>query len=269
MLAFGKRCARASRFLGVFGVVLLVALASRSQAITWGTIDTAHPNVGAILTQHADGTFGEFCSGTLVSARVFLTAGHCTDALVSRAFPVSRLRVSLSPNIFSEGAVYLEVSGYESHPDYRWGPTSDPHDLGVLILAKAVAGVAFGVPAPANYLDGLAAAGAIQDASFINVGYGDNQEFVVTGDRQISVSSFRNLHDAWLYMSQNIHHGDGGTCYGDSGGPTFFVDPSSHAEYIVATTSWGDGPCKATNNNYRVDISSSLDFIQAMIGQNP
>src|SRR5256886_14893925 len=141
VLSFGKRCARASRFLGVFGGVLLVALASRSQAITWGTIDTTHPNVGAILTQHADGTFGEFCSGTLVSARVFLTAGHCTDALVSRAFPVSRLRVSFSPNIFSEGAVFLEVSGYQSPPDYRLVPTSVPHDLGALLLAKAVGGV--------------------------------------------------------------------------------------------------------------------------------
>src|SRR2546428_10139842 len=159
--SFGRRWAGASGCRGVVGVVLLVARASGPQAITWGTIDTTHPNVGAILTQHADGTFGEFCSGTLVSARVFLTAGHCTDALVSRAFPVSRLRVSFSPNIFSEGAVYLEVSGYEGHPDYRWGTTSDPHDLGVLILAKAVAGVAFGVPAPANYLEGLAAAGAI------------------------------------------------------------------------------------------------------------
>src|SRR5437879_10891023 len=153
VLSFGKRCASSALFRVVFGFVLLVALASRSHAITWGTIDTTHPNVGAILTQHADGTFGEFCSGTLVSARVFLTAGHCTDALVSRAFPVSRLRVSFSPNIFSEGAVYLEVSGYESHPDYRWGPTSDPHDLGVLILAKAVAGAAFGDAAPSNHLD--------------------------------------------------------------------------------------------------------------------
>src|SRR5437879_10473692 len=153
VLSFGRRCARASRFLGVLGVVLLVALASRSQAITWGTIDTAHPNVGAILTQHADGTFGEFCSGTLVSARVFLTAGHCTDALVSRAFPLSRLRVSFSPNIFSEGAVYLEVSGYERNPDYRSGPTSAPHALEVLLLAKAVAGAAFGDAAPSNHLD--------------------------------------------------------------------------------------------------------------------
>src|SRR2546426_4119325 len=91
----------------------------------------------------------------------------------------------------------------------------------------------------------------------------------LTGDRQISTSSFRNLHDAWLYMSQNIHHGDGGTCFGDSGGPTFFVDPSSHVEYIVAVTSWGDSVCKSTNNNYRVDLESSRAFIDDMIALNP
>src|SRR2546430_15670599 len=106
VLSFGKRCARASRFLGVLGVVLLVALASRSQAITWGTIDTTHPNVGPILTQHADGTFGEFCSGTLVSARVFLTAGHYNDAPVSPPLPGSRLRATLSPNNFPQGEVH-------------------------------------------------------------------------------------------------------------------------------------------------------------------
>src|SRR5207245_11193462 len=97
VLSFGKRCARASRFLGVFGVVLLVSLASRSQAITWGTIDTAHPNVGAILTQHADGTFGEFCSGRLVPAGVFLTAAHSPAALVSGDFPVGGFPFSCRP----------------------------------------------------------------------------------------------------------------------------------------------------------------------------
>ena len=257
-MLFGKRWARVSRFLGVFGVVLVVALAARSQAITWGTIDTTHPNVGAILTQHADGTFGEFCSGTLVSARVFLTAGHCTDALVSRAFPVSRLRVSFA-RLDDKTAVALKGCTHVAALTVEDASKLTDRTLAIVGTFRELRELSLFKPA---------AAGAIQDAKFINVGYGDNQEFVVTGDRQISYSSFRNLHDAWLYMSQNIHHEDGGTCYGDSGGPTFFVDPSSHAEYIVATTSWGDGPCKATNNNYRVDISSSLDFIQAMIGQS-
>jgi len=254
---------------GVLAVIGLMALGPPASAITWGTIDTTHPNVGAILIVRSDGSVGEFCSGTLVSARVFLTAGHCTDALTAFAIPASRLRISFAPNLFAEGAVRLAVSGYQSHPDYNWGPTSNPHDLGVIILEDAVEGVTFGVPASVGYLDDLAAAGGIKRATFINVGYGDNQDFVVTGDRQISTSSFRNLHDAWLYMSQNIHHGDGGTCFGDSGGPTFFVDPSSHAEYIVAVTSWGDSVCKSTNNNYRVDLESSRSFIDDMIALNP
>jgi len=260
---------RIFELVGVLAVVGIMAAGSPASAITWGTIDTTHPDVGAILIVRSDGSVGEFCSGTLVSARVFLTAGHCTDALTAFGIPASRLRISFAPNLFAEGAVRLAVSGYQTHPEYHWGPTSNPHDLGVIILKDAVEGVSFGMPAPSGYLDDLATAGSIQGATFINVGYGDNQDFVVTGDRQISTSSFRNLHDAWLYMSQNIHHGDGGTCFGDSGGPTFFVDPSSHAEYIVAVTSWGDSVCKSTNNNYRVDLESSRSFIEDMIASNP
>src|SRR5207247_9930775 len=152
---------------------------------------------------------------------------------------------------------------------HHWGPTSNPHDLAVIILEDAVEWVSFGMPAPSGYLDDLATAGSIQGATFINVGYGDNQDFVVTGDRQISTSSFRNLHDAWLYMSQNIHHGDGGTCFGDSVGPTFFIDPSSHADDIVAVPGWGASGRQSTNDNYRVDLESSRSFIEDMIASNP
>src|SRR5438445_3818259 len=167
---------------GVLAVIWLMALGSPASAITWGTIDTTHPNVGAILVVRPDGSVGGFCSGTLVSARVFLTAGHCTDALTAFGIPASRLRISFAPNLFGAGAERLAVSGYQSHPDYNWGPTSNPHDLGVIILREAVEGVSFGIPAPAGYLDDLAAAGALKSATFINVGYGDNQDFVVTGD---------------------------------------------------------------------------------------
>src|SRR5438093_1568855 len=201
---------------GVLPVLRRMALGAPASAITWGNIGTTHPNVGAILIVHLDGSVGEFCSGTLVSARVFLTAGHCTDALTAAAFPATRLRISFAPNVYAEGAVRLAVSGYHNHPDYNWGPTSNPHDLGVIILEDAVAGVTFGVPASAGYLDSLAATGDLRSATFINVGYGLNQDFVLTGDRQISTSSFRNLHEAWLYMSPNIHPGYGGTCFGAS-----------------------------------------------------
>jgi hypothetical protein len=57
-----------------------------AQAIINGQPDTgpnAHPYVGAYMAEALEKKFkGELlpvCSGTLISARVFLTAGHCTQ----------------------------------------------------------------------------------------------------------------------------------------------------------------------------------------------
>src|SRR2546428_12232883 len=120
---------RVFEVFGVLAVIGLMALGSPASAITWGDIDTTHPNVGAILIVHLDGSVGEFCSGTLVSARVFLTAGHCTDALTAAAFPPSRLRISFAPNVFAEGAGRLAVCGFHHHSDYNRGHPTNPYHL--------------------------------------------------------------------------------------------------------------------------------------------
>lgn len=247
----------------VFGLLVL-SIATPAAAITYGSNDTAHTFVGAILIQY--GTFyWELCSGSLVSPHVFLTAGHCTDYLIAFHIPTFVLSVSFAPNFRDPGADHHAVAAYFENPAYHWGPMSDPHDTGVIILADAVTGIGFTTLAPLGYLDSLAESGYLPTLKYINVGYGQNQDHVVTGDRQISTSSFRNLHEAWLYMSQNNRTGNGGTCYGDSGGPTFVFDPTMNKEVQVAVTSWGDTACKSTNNNYRVDIADSLDFIHSMV----
>jgi secreted trypsin-like serine protease len=61
-------------------------------------------------------------------------------------------------------------------------------------------------------------------------------------------------------MSQNLATDDGGTSYGDSGGPAFWTNPEGE-DILVAITSWGDVPCVATGIDYRVDIPQTLDFI--------
>ena len=250
--------------LGIAAVLAAVLVGIPVSGITYGTIDTTHTNVGSILfySLRAQAWF-QFCSGTLISERVFLTAGHCTIGLERNSIPLSRLRVSFGVNLWAQGAKWLEVAAYRTHPDYNWGPQSDPHDVGVVILKKPLRGLAPAVLAPVGYLDGLAAAGEIQDTTFINVGYGSNESFDTDGYRKISFSSFLSLHEAWLYMSQNIHAGSAGTCFGDSGGPTFHETDSG--EVIVAVTSWGDAQCVATNINYRVDMASSQGFLHGMI----
>jgi secreted trypsin-like serine protease len=65
-------------------------------------------------------------------------------------------------------------------------------------------------------------------------------------------------------MSQNQATGDGGTCYGDSGGPALWTE-SAGTEILVGVTSWGDANCVATGFNYRVDIPETLSFINDVI----
>jgi secreted trypsin-like serine protease len=65
-----------------------------AQAIINGEPDrgpNAHPYVGALVSVPPSGEFkGQripVCSGTLISPRVFLTAGHCTDFLIKEHLP--------------------------------------------------------------------------------------------------------------------------------------------------------------------------------------
>jgi hypothetical protein len=70
---------------------------------------------------------------------------------------------------------------------------------------------------------------------------------------------------AWLHLSQNRLHDNGGTCFGDSGGPGFWrVDEDT--VILVGITSWGDAQCVASGFDYRVDIPDTLDFIADVIG---
>src|SRR5215213_10693904 len=85
----------------------------------------AHPNVGALLMPRADGSLRIICSGTLVSPRVFLTAGHCTSYMQSNGF--SRAYVTFDPyfgtdadhNIFTTKYVGTIVTNPAWHEPYQ------------------------------------------------------------------------------------------------------------------------------------------------------
>lgn len=241
-------------------------------AITWGELDTEHTNVGAMVADYPGYGPYQVCSGTLIHPRVFLTAGHCTDGWEGTGvttFWVNFDQYALNP------ATLLEVEQLITHPDYWWGPNSNPHDVGALILKDPVNGIA-----PANlpyqgFLDDLHAAGKLNQgkikAKFTLVGYGGILDFpppdISYPDdlRRYSESEFRALLKVWLRMSQNQATDDGGTCYGDSGGPSFWTDPDTGIETLVGITSWGDASCVASAFNYRVDIPDTLDFVADVI----
>ena len=241
-----------------------------ASAITWGQPDTEHRNVGAMIISYGGSAIFQWCSGTLVHQQVFLTAGHCTVDIFQDG--VAEVWVNFDQNAFNR-ATLRPVREVITHPSYNWGPTSNPHDVGILVLTDPVTDIAPANLPDEHFLDDRRAADELRQGSlgaqFTMVGYGNwivfpPPEFRFFGRREYSVSEYQALLKSWLRMSQNQATGDGGTCYGDSGGPAFWTEPDG-TEILVGVTSWGDIPCLATGFNYRVDTADTLDFIADVI----
>jgi hypothetical protein len=81
--------------------------------------------------------------------------------------------------------------------------------------------------------------------------------------RMDAFSGFNALNPGYLRLSQNVSTGDGGTCFGDSGGPNFIDD--NGVRLLVAITITGDSVCRATKVTYRVDTSSAREFLSPYV----
>ena len=243
------------RLIGTAATILgLLALAAPAAAITNGTADgNRHPGVGALVADQAysDGTW-TYCSGTLIAPRVFLTAAHCGEG--------DRVRVTFDAAYQDGDKVYRGT--WHADPLYG-GSQSDPHDIAVVVLDSA----------PKITPARLPAAGALsrlpQDQKLTSVGYGAYQvtnspgghQYLYDDVRMVATGTLDAINPAWLRVSMNPSTGDGGTCYGDSGGPNFLGD----SNVVAATTITGDAVCRATNVDYRLDTPSARDFLAAYV----
>lgn len=241
-----------------FLALALVGFALPAAAITYGVLDGGrHPQTGALVGRFSSGTY-PYCSGTLISPTVFLTAAHC-DLGQSRVF------VSFDPAITASSTL---LSGtYHADPQYNQAQ-SDPHDIAVVVLDKPVKGI---TPAKLPTAGSLAAFSV--GAKFTAAGYGSGEVVNQPGGpvnpyydvREYSVSSLDAINPAWLRLSQNAATGDGGTCYGDSGGPNFIGAGSTETTVLAGTTITGDAFCKSTNVVYRLDTPAARAFLSQFV----
>ena len=230
----------------------LLLLATPAQAITDGQPDGAgHPNVGGLVAPRAysDGTW-LYCSGTLISPTVFLTAAHCDEG-------TARVTVTFDTAYQAGDKTYTGTW----HADPLYGHSQDdPHDLAVVVFDKPIKGIT-----PAN----LPSAGSLSNLSgsqqFTSVGYGayevtnepGGHQYLYNDVRMVATGTLNSINPAWLRISMNPATGNGGTCYGDSGGPNFLGTTA----IVAATTITGDAICRSTNVTYRLDTPSARAFL--------
>ncbi|HKG56679.1 MAG TPA: trypsin-like serine protease [Candidatus Limnocylindrales bacterium] len=233
-------------------LIASLAVALPASAITYGSVDGgAHPNVGGLVapTAYSDGTW-IYCSGTLISPTVFLTAAHCGDN-------GERVRVTFSTAYVAGDKTYAGTF----HADPLYNQTqADPHDIAVVVLDGSVKGIA-----PAR----LPTAGSLSNLPsnqlFTSVGYGayevtnepGGHAYLYNDVRMVATGTLNSTNKSWLRISMNPATGNGGTCYGDSGGPNFL----GTTDVVAATTITGDAICRSTNVDYRVDTASARTFL--------
>lgn len=231
------------------GVLLCGGVAG---AITNGRPDgNLHPNVGGLVndTRYSDGTW-LYCSGTLISPTVFLTAAHCGD-------DGTRVRVTFDPAYKDGDKTY---SGrFQSDPRYTQRQ-NDPHDIAVVVFDKPISSIEPAALPEEGSLSSLPKA-----QKFTSVGYGayevtngpGGHRYLYDDVRQRATGTLNATNKSWLRISMNPSTDNGGTCYGDSGGPNFLGDTDT----IAATTITGDAVCRSTNVDYRLDTRSARSFL--------
>jgi secreted trypsin-like serine protease len=225
------------------------------------------------------------CSGTMISADVFLTAAHCID----NRPPGTRFFVSRSQNVqadidasYAEGGTPEQVAqrvGVEGVGifDPAFGhDQADAHDIAVVQFTGAQAAAladwpGWGEFTPAtlpshNQLSELGGR-ALDALPWQVVGYGTQeavngpggQTHPGGGVRMKAPLIFEALNPTWVRLGMNESLDVGGACYGDSGGPNFVT---IGGELVLAgTTITGDTPCYATNVVYRTDTDSARAFL--------
>jgi V8-like Glu-specific endopeptidase len=240
------------RLITVIAVVAALTAVSPAAAITNGTADgNRHPNVGGLVaaTQYPDGTW-LYCSGTLISPTVFLTAAHCAE-------DGERVGVTFDTAYVEGDKVYYGT--FEADPLYNQSQ-SDPHDIAVVVFDKPIRGIT-----PAK----LPTAGSLSNLSgsqtFTSVGYGayevtkgpGGRQYLYNDVRMVATGTLNSTNASWLRISMNPATGNGGTCYGDSGGPNFL----GTTQIVAAITITGDAVCRSTNVVYRLDTESARTFL--------
>jgi secreted trypsin-like serine protease len=207
-------------------------------AVTSGTPTEGFPEVA--LIRHAG---LPFCTGTLISPRVVLSAGHC-----ARSPRLMEIELTGHP--------LLAVAEIVVHP--RFDPGSLAHDLALFVLEEEVTDIV-----PSSFTDDIGALTLQSSVDLVGFGWASAEDHLVA--KRYGTARVTDISAAMLLLRPAPSQ----PCLGDSGGPVFHV--TGQERRLVAVVSSGDRRCEDHAVVLRVDferaeIAAMLDRTAATGG---
>jgi hypothetical protein len=260
------------------------ALVTSGSAIVGGQPDgNGHPYAALLLAPGLT-----FCSGTLISERTILTAGHCTDlwSELEDSVVLDAIQVTFDPQAsvahgLPNGGTWYSASDWLTYPTYDGDAWPFTYDYGLLFLDEPVDIEPANLPAPGALTPIIASHGQT-DQRFQDVGYGVQGMIVgggpplpeLTWTRTFSIQRYAPgngpstalLHPTWFIVNNQPSPRHGGACSGDSGSPVLFADTDTIVAVYTAGFGLGhdDVICgRKTSLNHRVDLPEVLAWIAA------
>lgn len=172
---------------------------------------------------HASGE-PPFCTGTLVSPHIVVTAAHCINPPLLVFFEDAGARVEVA------------VAASQSHPDFSLEPLA--HDIGLVELATPAPSFARAITLSRTPPT------AGESARFVGYGYTE------VGARGDYGTRLARTADITSVAATTFRYGVA-TCEGDSGGPALIT--RAGREVLAGVTSSGDGVCGLYGIDTRVD----------------
>lgn len=214
--------------------------ASRTaQPIVDGQVDSGHPGVVALTTNGQP-----FCSGTLVTPTVVVTASHCIYPGIG-VDPPTAIEVFFGTDVAQGGELVAVTEGQYNPAWHLQNPNAD-EDVAVLRLASA-APVA---PIPMGKLPPPGSVVALIGFGITSAGGGG------AGTKRIAHAPI----DTWQANTFAMTVNPQGTCNGDSGGTALFDDGAGEKFVGIHTRS----DCATFMLDERVDAHRA-SFIQPFI----
>ena len=213
-----------------------------------------------------------FCTGTLVTTDVVITAAHCLDTARGgrnyKEMSASDLAIYVGddPSLDIVDHLY-QVSDLQIYSGYN--RNSLVGDIAILRLSSDITESV----TPVDYLpsaSGFSSSDVGMDINFAGFGEAEDGSSGVKlqvdgtlGGLGCAVTGCPSSGDSATQVS--YAQGGGGPCFGDSGGPLFVTRNST--VYLAGITSYGDAYCTIYGVSTRVDAYET--WIESYIGSTP